>query len=289
MQSDVLPYTFYDSMSYETVQNTEPPSGFERRDSPSVQMQGQRPKANQLEMPMRDLPMPPPSTPSVMPPTPPQQQPVQQQPAEQIAEEDIRLDVQKIDTKLPDISNYNVMKDLLYIFIAVLTIDVVVIFLVRFFPEVFGSPINRWYDFFGLNAVIADVGIIFIGFILARYMYTTFIKNKYAEGKWSPLWFTGTSVVVQLLHDLAFYFGIITQVPRGHNAMMDVFKDYAASGGAKILGADSLMMIGSSLVAMVLKGQSNFVVSSFAALVSYALPYILYTRNQYSATAGLKY
>lgn len=289
MQSDVLPYTFYDSMNYETVQQAPAPQDFIRRDSPQVEQHSRRenfaPQEQGQKQGQGQLPR---ELPPLHPPPP--------QGAtgggggtaiEQLPQTDIDLN-NFIDLNTgtgsarKDISNYNTTSDLWYILIAVLAIDVLVIFMVRFFPEVFGAPINRWYDMFGLNAVIADVGIIVIGFIIARFVYTKYVKAKFAEGKWNPLIFTGTAVVIQLLHDLAFYFGIITQVPRGQNMMMDVFKDYAASGGAKILFADALMMVGSSMLAITLKSASGFTVTSFATLVAYALPYILYTKNQFS-------
>ena len=286
MQADVLPYTFYDSMNYETVQNTPAPQEFVRRDSPTVDQQGSRGSGastiqqNQpVNQAQRDLP------------------PLHPPPAqgatgggggtaiEQLPQTDIDLNNfmdLNAGAARKDISNYNNTSDLWYILIAVLAIDVLVIFMVRFFPEVFGASINRWYDMFGLNAVIADVGIIVIGFIIARYVYTKWIKAKFAEGKWNPLIFTATAVGVQLIHDVAFYFGVIQQVPRGQNMMMDVFKDYATSGGAKILLADALMMVGSSMLAITLKTAGGFSVTSFATLVAYALPYILYTKNQFS-------
>jgi hypothetical protein len=267
MQSDILPFTAYDSMGYETVGQMAPPPGFGRRDAPSVQ--------SRTEQPVQQI------------------HPGQVGGAtgggggiavKQAPQEDIDLPkFEDYGEAKGDISNYKNMKDLLYIFIAVLVVEVVVIFLTRFFPEVFGGALNRWYDAFGLSAVIADVFIIVIGFLIARYVYTGYMKEKFAEGKWNPLIFTGTLVMTQLIHDLGFYFGVINQVPRGHNAMMDVFKDYAASGGAKILFGDAAMMIASAGIAIVLKSQPTHIVASIGTLFGYALPYILYTRNQFSS------
>lgn len=176
-----------------------------------------------------------------------------------------------------DISNYKNVSDLWYIFIAVLAIDVFVIFLTRFYPEVFGRSLNRWYDLFGLNAVLADVLIIVLGFFIARYIYTWWVAPK--VGGWNQWIFTGVLVATQLVHDVLFYIGVINTVPKGHNLMMDVFKDYAASGGAKILVGDALMMAGSGFLAMTLKTWPTHIVAGFGTLVAYALPYILYTRN----------
>jgi hypothetical protein len=265
MQSDILPFTAYDSMGYVSVNDFGPPAGFQKRDAPVVQ--SKQPQAPEM-MPMH---------------APPAQGGAAPKQAA-AAQEDISLEDYDalMSVRKNDIGDYKNMKDLLYIFLAVLAVDVLVIFMTRFFPEIFGQYLNRWYDMFSLNAVIADVGIIFIGFLLARYIYTGYVKDKFAEGKWSPLLFTGTLVGTQLVHDLAFYFGIIKQVPRGHNVMMDVFKDYAESGGAKILFGDALMCIASVAGAVILKQQPMHAVAAFGSLVAYALPYILYTKNEFS-------
>jgi hypothetical protein len=199
-----------------------------------------------------------------------------------VKDDGVDLGEEYVKPKGADIGNYTNVNDLLYILAATLFIDVVVLCLVRFAPDIFGQSLNRWYDLFGLNAVLADVLSIILGFVIARFIYTCYVKPKYGEGKWSPLQFTGVAVGVQLIHDLFFYFGVIQQVPRGQNMMIDVFKDYAAAGGAKILFGDAALMIFSSLVAMGLKAQPMYIVSAFGLLTSYALPYILYTKNQYS-------
>lgn len=182
-------------------------------------------------------------------------------------------------TKWQDISDSENHLDWIYIIIAVVLVEVFVITLTRFFPDVFGKNLNIWYNRFKLSAVIADVVIILIGFWIARYVYSEWVWPTH---DWNPAYFTGTTVVVQLLHDLLFYFGVIRPIPQGSNAMMDVFKDYAEGGGAKILAADSMMMIGSSVGAMLLKAAPGYI-TVFAGLIgAYIVPYILETRNQYS-------
>ena len=61
-----------------------------------------------------------------------------------------------MDIELPNISNYTVESDLFYIFCAILTVDVVVLFLARNF-KVGGKFLNEWYDNFHILAVMADV------------------------------------------------------------------------------------------------------------------------------------
>ena len=183
---------------------------------------------------------------------------------------------------MKDISEYENVLDWIYIFVGVILVEIIVLFLVRYFPDIFGKYVNVWYNRFKLSAVMADVFIILIGFGITRYIYSELIYPKY---DWNAMYFTATAVLVQLVHDLLFYVGVIRNVPHGENAMIDVMKDYANEGGAKILAADSLMVIGTSIFAMLLKGSSLHVVASLAILSGYALPYILEKKNQFSTIA----
>jgi len=272
----------YDSMDYSSVNAIEAPSGFARRDAPQVQTRNEGPPPIQ-------------QAPSYGSTQVQQQQYQQPQPTQipkqgndevlrqiMVSEDGVDLGEEYVKPKGADIGDYRNTSDLLYILAAVVFIDLLVICLVRFAPDVFGQSLNRWYDLFGLNAVIADVLIIVIGFVIARYIYTFHVKPKHGGGKWSPFQFTGLVVLVQLIHDLAFYYGFITQIPRGQNMMMDVFKDYADAGGAKILFGDAAMMVGSSLVAMGLKSQPVHIVAAFSIVVTYLIPYMLYAKNKFS-------
>jgi len=176
---------------------------------------------------------------------------------------------------LKNIGNFYEAGDILHISTAVLIIDLIVIFLIRYFPDIFGCTINKWYDSFGLAAVISDVGIIVIGFLIARFIYTNFIQKSYG---WSPLIFIGLLVLVQAVHDIIFYLGVILPIPSGHNAMIDVFKSYSQNGGALVIFADSAMMIGSALIAMALKGYDTSIVSSVLTLALYTMTYVIFTR-----------
>jgi hypothetical protein len=185
-------------------------------------------------------------------------------------------------SKWADISDYYEVSDWVFLGIAVLLVDVLVLFLVRYFPDVFGKSINIWYNRFKLSAVISDVFIILIGFGIARYIYTEYIYPKY---DWNPMYFTGLSVVVQVIHDVLFYFGVIKPITPGHNAMMDVFKTYADSGGAKVIAADSAMMVASSFFTMALKAAPAHLAAFVGLLTVYVVPYILETRNEFSGVA----
>ena len=179
---------------------------------------------------------------------------------------------------LGDITNPAETSDWWYILLAILIVDIVVLFFVKYAPDTLGRPINVWYERFGLSAVISDVLIIAIGFFLARYVYMYFVPP---EVGFNPWYFIAILLGVQIVHDLLFYLGIILPIPRGHNRMIDVFKDYSA-GGAKVILSDSAMMVASAFLAMIFKEADSEAYVGTALLAVYTLPYILETKNKFS-------
>ena len=174
---------------------------------------------------------------------------------------------------LSDISHVDESSDWWFILFGILFVDVVIILAARHFPTIFGRNLNIWYDSFGLSAVLADVMIIAIGFLIARTVYTKFFVPYLG---WSPLHFVGLLVAIQAIHDLLFYVLVIKPFPRGLNEMMDVFQDYS-KGGAKIIAGDAGLMIGSAIVAMWLKDLHPETFAAFAIGTAYVLPYTLFT------------
>ena len=172
-----------------------------------------------------------------------------------------------------NLGNYKAVEDWWFILPAILLVDTLVIFLVRFYPKTFGKPINQWYDEFGLAAVLSDVSIIAIGIAISRYVYTNFFMEQ--EG-WSIWYFIGLAIVIQMIHDMIFAFGIVKQIPKGHNSMIDVFKNYI-EGGPVIVAADAAMVTGSIGLAAFLKNQDFHYTTSVGLLTVYALSYILFT------------
>lgn len=171
----------------------------------------------------------------------------------------------------PDISNFENSADLPLILAAILLVDVLVIVIARF-TGLFGTVINTWYDRFGLSAVLADVGIIFLGFLVGRWIYTKYIKPRYG---WDGWLFTALMLVVQMVHDALFYVGVIRPLGRGDNSMIDVMKDYSLAGGWKILVADAGMVAASAGIAMAYKAAAAPAVVALTSLAAYALPYLL--------------
>ena len=175
--------------------------------------------------------------------------------------------------EIANIANYKATEDWWFIFPGIIVVEVLVILLVRFFPKTFGEPINDWYDEFGLAAVLSDVMIMAIGIGIYRYIYTSFFMEQ--EG-WSIWYFVGLAVLIQVVHDVIFAYGVVDKIPKGHNSMIDLFKVYIA-GGPKILLVDGLMVAGSIGVAALLKSQDYHYVTSVSIVSLYILSYILYT------------
>ena len=134
-----------------------------------------------------------------------------------------------------DISNFSNVNDYLPILNGCVSADIIIIFLL--YHGVFKSYyLKKWYKKYQISAVIADVLILVIGIILARFFY------KYFFTSFSIWKFTGLAVIIQIIHDILFYL-FFSSVPSGYNSMLDFFKQYAGEVGAGAILGDSFMMI----------------------------------------------
>jgi hypothetical protein len=137
---------------------------------------------------------------------------------------------------------------------------------VPFLPP--AGALKLWYDKFGLAAVSADVLSAVIGVLLATF----FFPNAWGLG------LVFAAIFIQVLHDLFFYF-VILSVPQGQNQMIDVFKSYANEGGWTILVADALIMTGTVTIATVWDLLFSYRFIAFQTLLGmYSLIYITYTK-----------
>ena len=134
------------------------------------------------------------------------------------------------------ISDFNNTSDYLSILNGALITDLFVIFLL-IFGVIKSKVLVEWYRKYNLCAVIADVLIIVIGIIMARFAYPYVFGEKF-----SLINFIGLALAIQIVHDILFYY-MFQLVPRGKNMMLDTFKDYANEVGFKAVLSDSLMII----------------------------------------------
>ena len=149
---------------------------------------------------------------------------------------------------------------------SVVWVDFFVILLSRFVS--LSKSLDRWYSEFGIVAVLSDCLSAAIGTMIAMFVFP----------KGSLVTILIASVVVQTIHDVLFYFGVIRPISPGYNRMIDVFKAYAAENSWKIFIADSLIMIG-TVLGMYAFSHADEMHQWFAFLTGvYALTYVIYTR-----------
>jgi len=166
-----------------------------------------------------------------------------------------------------DISDFNNVNDYLPILNGCLNADLIIIFMVYhgFFQS---SYLMKWYKKYQLSAVVADVLILFIGIILARFFYT-YLFDSFSIWK-----FTCLAVFIQIIHDYLFYF-MFSNIPRGYNEMIDFFKDYAKEVGIGAILGDSFMMIISCLLSshFAIYNLNTNIISMIVSL--YFIPYVI--------------
>lgn len=131
-----------------------------------------------------------------------------------------------------------------------------------------GKSLDKWYANFGIIAVISDCLVIILGIMIAQFI---------APGA-NILTLTGLSIVIQILHDVLFYYAVILGVPHGQNSMIDLFKEYAVENSWKILIADSAMVGFTVLLAGYLSKLRPSHTTFIGLLGVYGLTYIMFTK-----------
>ena len=149
---------------------------------------------------------------------------------------------------------------------AVVWVDFITIALHKFFN--LGRSLDKWYSKFGIVAVISDCLVIVLGILIAQFLVPSA----------GLLMLVVASIGVQLVHDYLFYLFVILPIPKGHNSMIDLFKEYATENSWKILAADSAMIGSTVVIADWLSEMRSDVVSFIGLFGAYALTYIIYTR-----------
>ena len=155
----------------------------------------------------------------------------------------------------------------LWVDFAVMTLIKIVPTPVWFLPPT--GALTLWYDKFGLAAVAADVLSLFLGVLLATFLFPGAMGVQLVMA----------AVFVQMIHDIFFYVVVIQGLPQGQNDMIDVFKSYASEGSWKILIADALMISSVVLLGRLSDLLFSYRMIAFQALLGmYSLIYITYTK-----------
>jgi len=169
-----------------------------------------------------------------------------------------------------DISNFQNINNYLPILNGSLNADLIIIFLLH--HGIFKSSLlKKWYKKYQLSAVIADTLILVIGIILARFFYKYFFPRQEFN-----IWkFTGLAVCIQIIHDILFYW-FFKSIPRGYNAMLDFFKDYAREVGIGAILGDSFMMI---LACLLSSHFATYSLNSNIILLTFSMYFVPYMIN----------
>ena len=115
-----------------------------------------------------------------------------------------------------DISHFTNTSDYLPILVAVIIVDLIVVAYILS-PYSSTKTLRLWYKKFTFGAFISDILSIFIGIIIARFLYPYIFQD------WKLWKFLILLVIVQVCHDTLFYL-FFSAIPRGASSIMDLFR-----------------------------------------------------------------
>jgi len=146
-----------------------------------------------------------------------------------------------------------------------------------------GIAINKWYDNLGWTAVILDILSLLIGFYISKFIYEYLVTNKYIDTKNEFMKYLGLVLLVQITHDLLFYFFVIKPYPKNTNKVMDEFKYYAdkVKSGA-IIGDSFIYLLASPLLYFYIKKNNIHTNTFISILCFYLIGYLIYQKPKIS-------
>tara|TARA_A100001015_G_scaffold261182_1_gene306513 strand:- start:5873 stop:6469 length:597 start_codon:yes stop_codon:yes gene_type:complete len=131
---------------------------------------------------------------------------------------------------------------------------------------------TKWYKKYRLSAMMADILIGVIYLLMARQFVYSMNMDTTLFG------FGVLAVMIQIVCDMLFYL-VFTIIPKNHNHMLDLFKDWAAYAKLDALWGDSILV----LLAVVLSSYLNtlsFDTNMYMFIFSmYLIPYIIYMKD----------
>lgn len=142
-----------------------------------------------------------------------------------------------------------------------------------------GIAINRWYNNLGWTAIILDILSLLIGFYIAKFIYEYLRKKNYINSEYELYKYLGIVLLVQITHDLLFYFFVIKPFPKNKNKVMDEFKYYAekVKSGA-IIGDSFMYLIGTSLLYLFVQKNNIHINTFISILCFYLIGYLIYQK-----------
>ena len=181
-------------------------------------------------------------------------------------------------------SKYSNLKPLVHVkdkfeYIPIVTANIVADLLIIWitFSKVLGRGkswqiLTKWYKKYRLSAMMADILIGVIYLLMARQIV------YYMNMDITLFGFGVLAVMIQIVCYMLFYL-VFTIIPKNHNHMLDLFKDWAAYAKLDALWGDSILV----LLAVVLSSYLNtlsFDTNMYMFIFSmYLIPYIIYMKD----------
>jgi len=173
---------------------------------------------------------------------------------------------------LSDIGDYTEIADLGTISVAGMFTTLLVLLSTRI-GGFGGLAMNAFFDMFGIEGLVAMVMLVLVLFQITRYLYTVLYEKS---GKtWSPFVFICFLLGVHLVHDLVFFYGVISQLPKGKNDMIDILRAVAADNKLYTIAAHSVLLILTAFVAMIIQDVSDLSKLVLVGVILYLFPYAL--------------
>ena len=157
-------------------------------------------------------------------------------------------------------------------------VEVIIIIVVRDNP-VYNWLVKNWWTNLKWTAIILDMASFIGGFYLAKFAYLTLLNNNIITTTYPILKYSGLLIIIQVIHDIMFYFNAILPIPRGNNYVIDLFKDYAKIAKTGGITGDTLMY----LIALPMLFTSNYLdddLKTFICILClYLLGYLIYKKS----------
>ena len=169
----------------------------------------------------------------------------------------------------------------LHILTATLLIELIMLILFKFTNQT-SKAINNWYNNLKWTAVILDILSIIIGFYIAKFIYKYLLKNNYINKDNELIKFLFIVLIIQIIHDISFYFFVIKPFPVNTNLVIDEFKDYANHYQLQAVIADSLIYLFTTPILYYYISKNPDNTNIFISIVcTYLVGYLLHQKPLY--------
>tara|TARA_B110000483_G_C17924375_1_gene438176 strand:- start:116 stop:655 length:540 start_codon:yes stop_codon:yes gene_type:complete len=156
--------------------------------------------------------------------------------------------------------------------------ELLFLYLIRF-TTLFGKKINNWYTNLRLTAALLDFLSFIIGFYLAKISYVYLVDNNYISNHYEFIKFLIIMLIIQIVHDVSFYFLAILPTKSGINIVMDEFKKYTIDSNIVPILGDSLMYLIATPILFYLILNLNNDTNIFISILSiYIIIYLVYQK-----------